>query len=112
MTYKATEKRIVGFTDGLDEMRQTILHMLSIERYDYFIYPDSYGVEFRQYIGRDFDYLKATISRTLNDALKQDERVEYAEVISVTPQGNKALINFQVYTKIGTIGEINTYVYI
>lgn len=74
-TYKLTEERISGFVDGLNAVKQAVYHILSIERYSNIIYDDNYGVELEQYIGKDFDFISATLEDTLREALTQDNRI-------------------------------------
>lgn len=82
-TYRYGEVQITGMTDDLEAIKQAVFHILSIERYDYLIYDDNYGVELRKYIGQDIEYLKATIEETLRDALTQDDRISDVEVVEV-----------------------------
>ena len=45
------------------------------ERYSYLIYDENYGIELQQYIGKDINYLQATIEDTLKEALTYDLRI-------------------------------------
>lgn len=91
---------IAGFVDNIDAIKQSIYHILSIERYAYDIYDDDYGVELEQYIGKDFEYLKATIQDTLEEALTQDERVLAVEVTNVEQVSDEAAsITFNAITQ-------------
>lgn len=75
LTYKCNDYQIAGRVDDLEAIKQSIEHILSIERYAYLIYDDNYGVELEKYIGQDFSFLEATIEDTLKEALTQDDRI-------------------------------------
>lgn len=101
---KTEEDRIVGFVDNLEAVKQSIYHILSIERYAYLIYDDNYGVEFEQYIGKDFDYINATIENTLQEALLYDLRILNVSVDNIEQIDiNKVAINFTVDTIYGNL---------
>ena len=91
---------IAGFVDDIDAIKQSVYHILNIERYSYEIYDDDYGVELQQYIGKGFDYLSSTINETLEDALTQDDRITGVEVTNIEQIKNDlALVNFSVFTE-------------
>lgn len=91
---------IAGFVDDTEAIKQSIYHILSIERYAYDIYDDDYGVELEQYIGKDFDYLEATIQETLEEALTQDERILAVEVTNIEQlNDDSVLITFNATTQ-------------
>ena len=104
-TYKVNinetgQDTIAGFIDDIDAIKQSIYHILSIERYAYDIYDDDYGVELEQYIGQSFEYLQSTIQNTLEEALTQDERILAVEVTNVEKRNDEfALITFNAITQ-------------
>lgn len=101
---KTEEDRIVGFVDNLEAIKQSIYHILSIERYAYLIYDDNYGVEFEQYIGKDFDYINATIENTLQEALLYDLRILNVSVDNIKQiDTNIVAIKFTVDTIYGDL---------
>lgn len=67
--------RVKGMTDLADALRQTVYHILSIERYRWAIYPQRYGSEIADLIGTAQDYAAAELQRTITEALIQDDRV-------------------------------------
>jgi phage baseplate assembly protein W len=83
LTYRETEKRVAGLIDGRPALLQAMKNILHTERGDYVIYDRDYGVELRQYIGAEFGYIKATIEKTVRDALMQDNRVLDVQLISI-----------------------------
>ena len=91
---------IAGFVDDVDAIKQSIYHILNIERYAYDIYDDDYGVELEQYIGQDFEYLQSTIQDTLEEALTQDERILAVEVTKIEKiQNDAVLVTFNAVTQ-------------
>lgn len=82
-TYKIDEDRISGYVDNIDAIKQTVYHILNVERYSCIIYDDNYGVELEQYEGKDFDYIETTIEDTLRDALTQDNRISDVRVTDI-----------------------------
>ncbi len=76
-TYKVNldNNRVKGMTDFADALSQALYHILQIERYEYPIYPQSYGSELANLIGRSKDYAVSELKRTISEALLQDDRV-------------------------------------
>ena len=109
LTYRMGESAIVGkITDKIESVKQSILHILSTERYSNPIYDDDYGVELEKYIGQDKGTVIADIENTLNEALTQDDRITKIKVNSITDgvESNSLVVEFTVYTIYGEIGEI------
>ena len=104
--------RISGFIDDKDAIRQAVYHILSIERYSCLIYDDNYGVELQQYIGQDFEYLKVTIQKTLEEALMQDERIISIDVVGIEKIDNEtANVKLLIQANVGEIQmEVNVNV--
>lgn len=111
--YETTQvDRISGFIDDKNAIRQAVYHILSIERYSCLIYDDNYGVELQQYIGQDFEYLKVTIQKTLEEALMQDERIISIDVMNVEKIDNEtANVKLSIQANVGEIQmEVNVNV--
>ena len=109
LTYRMGESAIVGkITDRIESVKQSILHILSTERYSNPIYDDDYGVELEKYIGQDKGMVIADIENTLNEALTQDDRITKIKVNSITDgvESNSLVVEFTVYTIYGEIGEV------
>ena len=109
LTYRMGESTIVGkITDKIESVKQSILHILSTERYSNPIYDDDYGVELEKYIGQDKGTVIADIENTLNEALTQDDRITKIKVNSITDgvESNSLVVEFTVYTIYGEIGEV------
>ena len=107
LTYKLGESTVAGkITDKIESVKQAIYHILMTERYSTPIYDDDYGIELEQYLNKDFWFIQANISKTLNDALTQDDRITSVTVNNVTQTDfNSCIINFTVHTIYGDIEE-------
>lgn len=68
-------KRIYGKVNGVEATRQAVLKTLLTERYENVIYSANYGVELRRFIGKDIDFVKSDLERTIKEALLVDDRV-------------------------------------
>lgn len=76
-TYKLdlTSKRIYGYVDAQAAMLQSIEKILNTERFTYEIYTGNYGAELESLIGKDFDFVQASLEKRLSEALLEDDRV-------------------------------------
>jgi len=104
-TYKldVAGKRIAGFIDGLDAIRQAVYKTLQTERYAYLIYSNNYGTEMERFIGEDFDYIKASIEGEIKEALYQDDRILNVTDFNIIKQGlDSCMLSFLVETSAGT----------
>ena len=104
LTYRLTDNQIVGRVDELDAIQQAVLHILATERGAFPIYDEDYGVELEQYLGQSFSYLEATIQRTFEEALTQDDRIESVDVenIELVEQGVVSML-VTVHTNMGSV---------
>lgn len=101
-THRLTDELIMGYVDGLEAIQQTVLHILSTERFAYPIYGDNYGMEIEKYIGKSMSYVKSVIPQDIKEALTQDDRILDAIVTEMEELSKKALkIKILVITNIG-----------
>lgn len=104
-TYKISVdgSRIVGYTDELDSIIQTIYLILSTERYAYIIYSWDYGIELIDLIGKPMPYVMAEVPRRVKEALTVDNRIDDVTDFEFKPKGNKLHVKFTVVSNSGTI---------
>ena len=96
------ESRIAEQFDGLGAMEQRVRHILMTERYEFAIYPPTYGIELQKYHKRPYGYFRATIEQTLGDALMQDDRIRGVTVSGLGKiDPDAAYVDFEVHTDIG-----------
>lgn len=94
-------KRISGYVDGLEAIKQAVLLCLSTERFEYPIYSWNYGVELKEIIGKDLEFAKIELQRTITEALLQDDRITGVENFQFEKQENTLKIIFEVITILG-----------
>lgn len=95
--------RIAGFIDDIEAVKQAVEAILSTERYQYYIYSWDYGVEFEELIGEDPAYCCPEISRRIQDALLQDERITSVDGWHFEQEGHSITVSFTVHSIYGDI---------
>lgn len=95
--------RISGYIDGKDAIIQAIYLVLQTERYESMIYNWYYGVEIDDLIGKNKDYVTSELSRTIREALLEDDRITEVTNFSIRYDKNIAVVHFLVETIIGDI---------
>lgn len=107
LTYKldTLQKRIIGAVDGIDAIVQAIIKNFYTERNAYVIYDHYYGVNIEQYIGKDFDYVKSDIQRTLEECLLVDNRIIEMQDFSceLGEKLDDIIISMKLITVAGTV---------
>lgn len=69
------KNRIQGEIDGLEAIKQSIISMLSTERYAYLIHTWQYGATMEKYIGENIDFILSDIGREIKETLLTDNRI-------------------------------------
>lgn len=100
--YQIVDNRIVGTVDGIDAVKQAVFLILNIERYDYPIYSWDFGVELKDLIGQDIDYVMAEVKRRVTEALLQDDRIEDVNDFEFEVDKPKVHVTFTVYVNYGS----------
>lgn len=102
------EKRIIGFVDGLEAVKQAIYFMLNTERYQYLIYSWDYGVEFEDMFGKPYSYIVPEVERRVTECLRQDDRIKAVTNFIIEKNKNNVHATFLVETIYGEIeSEVN-----
>lgn len=73
---------ISGNIDNLDAMTQAIYKILNTERYQYPIYSWNYGIEIKDLFGKPKNYCRVELTKRIEEALLQDERILAVESFS------------------------------
>lgn len=110
-TYKLDfeNRRITGFVDQKEAIKQAIHKILHTERNVYMIYATEegmdYGIELNRLIGKDMSFVKNDIERTITEALLNDERIVAINDFNVKDgtSKNELVISFSVKTIYGDI---------
>lgn len=102
--------KIVGFTDGLDAVKQACMKIFQTERFAHLIYDDNYGFESRGLIGRPPGYVRAELKRRITEALLQDDRISEVSDFEIIIHGDEAVAGFMVHTIFGDFrSEVNSH---
>ncbi len=94
---------IVGFTDRLQAMVQTIYLILNIERYEYLIYSWNYGIELSDLFGKPIPFCIPEIKRRITEALMQDTRITGVTNFTFEHIKEKVFTTFLVQTIFGDV---------
>lgn len=99
-------KRIIGYVDGVDAVKQAIAKAIRTPRFLCAVYNNQYGSEIRESITVEDateDYIKTSIPFLVEDALKPDERIISVSDFSVIKQNDEVSISFLAQTIYGEI---------
>lgn len=95
--------RIVGYVDGMQAVMQMIYLTLRTGRFDYEIYSDDFGSEFRDLYGQSRDYVLSVIEMRVKDALSIDSRiVDIQNFKAYEKKPGYIQIEFECYSTEGT----------
>lgn len=97
--------RISGEVDGYDAVRQAVEIILRTERFKWFIYEPSSGVEYESLIGLDLNYVAVELQRRIREALSMDSRVLGIHNYTVTTNDSNLIASFVVDTVFGEVAE-------
>ena len=109
-TYKVdwNAGRVVGYTDGLDALRQSIYKIIQTERFAHLIYSWAYGFESQQLIGQSRGYVEVEAERYITEALTADDRISAVQDFTIEFTGKReAVARFTVVSVFGDV-EITT----
>ena len=96
-------ERMIGETDGLEAVKQTVYTILSVERYEYLIHSGSFGIELRELFGKPIPYVLPELKRHITEALLQDDRIEDVTGFSFETKRGKVFTSFVVQTVFGDV---------
>lgn len=94
-------KQIESTIDDLEAMKQAVFLMLNIERMDYEIYSDDFGVELDELIGEPIPYVLSELKRRITECLLYDDRIEDVNDFEFEVAGGSVHATFCVYTIFG-----------
>lgn len=103
-TYKINlkEKRVEGFIDGKEAVKQAIIKMLNTERFRYEIYNSEYGNELYTLIGKDYLFVQNELKRMVEECLLADDRILSVEDFNIEENlinNDSVTVSFVVITK-------------
>jgi len=103
-TYKLdfARGRAAGMTDGLDAIKQTVVKILQSDRFFHEIYSFDYGHELGAVIGGAPAFVRSEVSRRIQEALLQDDRITAIQNMQVTVEGDSLTATFLVVSTEGS----------
>lgn len=101
-----TTNRILGEVDGYDAVRQAVEIILRTERFKWFIYKPSSGVEYDSLIGLDMGYVATELQRRVKEALSMDSRITGIHGYTAERNGSNLSVSFIVDTVYGEVPEV------
>lgn len=94
---------MMGMTDGVEALKQSITCILNTERYDWLIYSWNYGVELKNLFGKSSGLVKAKLRKRITEALQQDDRIKSVDDFSFVVTGKTLHVTFTVHSLFGAI---------
>lgn len=95
--------RIGRKIDGLAAVKQAIFKILQTSRYQFLIYSFNYGHELNQLIGLPPLFVQSELTRCLEEALLQDQRITAIEDIEVELVKDLVHVSFTAVTIFGNL---------
>ena len=105
-TYKIdfSTRRVGGFVDENDAMKQAIMKILQSERFLYLIYSWNYGIEMNAIVGKSYQVIASEFKRILREALLEDRRITDVYDVSVNQIDKRTLsVEFTASTVFGEV---------
>lgn len=105
-TYKIdfSAKRVGGYVDEIDAMKQAIMKILQSERFLYLIYSWNYGIEMCAIVGKSYQVIASEIKRILREALLEDRRITDVYDVSYKQIDKRTLsVEFTASTVFGEV---------
>ena len=98
------DDRVNGYTDQIEAMKQAIYLILNTERYEFPIYPRSYGIELQDLFGKHPTYVMSMLRQRITEALLEDERIKTVSDFEFENHGRgKISVKFVVTTIFGQV---------
>ena len=76
--------------------------MLNVERYQYVIYSENYGVELMDLICQPIPYVLPELKRRITECLTQDDRITAVDNFDFEVNKNAVHCTFTVHSDIGS----------
>lgn len=100
--YQMISESVRGTVDTIEAMKQVVYKILCTERYVYPIYSWNYGIELVDLFGESVTYACPEITRRIEEALLQDERINSVDQFEFdTSKKHEVVCTFSVHTIFG-----------
>ena len=98
------DKRVQGYANGLEAVKQAIYKILMTERYQYIMYSWNYGIELLDLFGEPVTYVCPELKRRISEALLCDDRIRNVDHFEFSyPQKGVIHVSFTVHTLYGDV---------
>jgi hypothetical protein len=97
------DKRVSGFADGTEAMKQAIYLILATERFKWVIFSWNYGVEFDDLFGMPVSWVIPEAKRRISEALLQDSRITAVDGFEFEVGKGKLTLDFTAHTVFGDV---------
>ena len=104
-SYNDSGTCIRGMVNDLEALGQAIRKRLSTQQFEYPIYSFNYGVNWRDLIGQDQEYIRAEMQRMIRETLLQDDRISDVSGFLVEFKGITCVCSFDVSSIFGQLRE-------
>ncbi len=104
-SYNDSGTCIRGMVNDLEALGQAIRKRLSTQQFEYPIYRFNYGVNWRDLIGQDQEYIRAEMQRMIRETLAEDDRILSVDGFVFEFRGITCTCSFQVSSIFGQIRE-------
>ena len=104
-SYNVSQTAIQGHVKDLEALSQAIHKRLSTQQFEYPIYSFSYGVDWRDLLGQDPEYIRPEMKRMIQETLVEDDRISEVDNFSFEFSGNVCRCTFDVVSIFGITRE-------
>ena len=104
-SYNLSRTAIQGFVTDLEALSQAIHKRLSTHQFEYPIYSFRYGVDWKDLLGQDPEYVRPEMKRMIQETLLEDDRITEVENFNFEFSGNICRCEFDVVSIFGTVRE-------
>lgn len=104
-SYNLSRTAIQGFVTDLEALSQAIHKRLFTQQFEYPIYSFRYGVDWKDLLGQDPEYVRPEMKRMIQETLLEDDRITEVENFNFEFSGNICRCEFDVVSIFGTVRE-------
>ncbi|RHV84249.1 DUF2634 domain-containing protein [Clostridium sp. OF09-36] len=104
-SYNVSQTAINGFVTDLEALSQAIHKRLTTQQFEYPIYSFGYGVDWRDLLGQDPEYVRPEMKRMIQETLLEDNRITEVDNFSFEFSGNVCQCTFDVTSIFGITRE-------
>ena len=104
-SYNLSRTAIQGFVTDLEALSQALHKRLSTQQFEYPIYSFRYGVDWKDLLGQDPEYVRPEMKRMIQETLLEDDRITEVENFNFEFSGNICRCEFDVVSIFGTVRE-------